>query len=229
MSNVKRIVIIEDNTLLRQCIEAMFAKDLDVEFVGFATNGKDAIELANRTKPDLMLIDLSLSLISGIDAMIEIRKRNPLIKVLVLTVHIDKQYIRDALIAGANGYSVMYDTPSELIYAVKNVLSGKAYLSPNILNLVIAGYLEKTISSDEDLLWRTVTHREREIMKLIAEGFLNQDIANLMNLSLKTVKTHRANIMKKLDLHNVISLTSFAIGKGLVVSNKCSAAQKNYI
>jgi len=114
------------------------------------------------------------------------------------------------------------------MYAVRNVLSGKAYLSPNIINLVIAGYLATNINLNEDLLWKTITHREREIMKLVAEGFLNQDIANLMSLSLKTVKTHRANIMKKLNLHNVISLTSFAVGKGLVVGNKNPGTQKLY-
>ncbi len=228
MSNVKRIVIVEDHTLLRQSVEAMLGMDSDIEVVGFATNGKDAIELANGAKPDLMLMDLSLPVISGIEAIIEIKKRNPLIKVLVLTVHLDEQYVRDALSAGADGYSIKYDTQSELMYAVRNVLSGKAYLSPNIINLVIAGYLATNINPNEDLLWKTITHREREIMKLVAEGFLNLDIANLMNLSLKTVKTHRANIMKKLNLHNVISLTSFAVGKGLVVGNKNPGTQKLY-
>jgi len=228
LSLVKRIVIIEENTLLRQCLESMFSIDSDIEIVGSATNGKDAIELANCTKPDLMLMNLSLPLITGIDAMVDIKKRNPSIKVIILTVHLDKQIVKDALSAGADGYSVMYDSQAELMHGVKCVLNGNSYLSPNIINLVIEGYLNKDNISKEDLLWKTVTHREREIMKLIAEGYLNQDIANMMNLSLNTVKTHRVNIMKKLNLHNVISITSFAIGKGLVVGNKSTATQKNY-
>ena len=220
MSIVKRIVIIEDNTLLRQCLEAMFSKESEIEIVGFATNGKDAIEVANRTQPDLMLMELSLPLISGIDAMVDIKKRNSSIKVLLLTVHLERNFVKDALSAGADGYSVIYDSQSELMHAIKTVLSGKSYLSPYVTSLVIEGYLDKDSGTKEDVLWQSVTHREREIMKLIAEGYLNQDIASLMNISLKTVKSHRANIMKKLNLHNVISLTAFAIGKGLVVSNK---------
>jgi DNA-binding NarL/FixJ family response regulator len=167
-------------------------------------------------KPDLILTDLSMPRMNGMEAIKEIKRESPASKVLVLTVHRAEEYILAAFRAGADGYLLKDSTHSELVMAVKKVLSGKPYISPEISEKVIEGYLEgkKTLKSRTS--WETLTQREREILKLIAEGYRNKQIADDLCISVKTVEKHRANLMEKLDLHNIQALTTFAIGKGLV-------------
>ena len=153
---------------------------------------------------------------NGMDAIREIRKRVPDTKIVVLTIHKTEEYIVTALQAGADGYVLKDATHDELMMAVRNVLSGKRYISPGISEKVIEGYLEGRRSTKPQTVWETVTHREREILKLIAEGHRNKEIAEYLCISVKTVEKHRANLMEKLDLHNVQALTTFAIEKGLI-------------
>jgi DNA-binding NarL/FixJ family response regulator len=162
------------------------------------------------------LMDLSMPRMNGMDAIREIRKRVPDTKIVVLTVHKTEEYIVTALQAGADGYVLKDATHDELMMAVRNVLSGRRYISPGISEKVIEGYLERRRSAGPQTVWETVTHREREILKLIAEGHRNKEIAEYLCISVKTVEKHRANLMEKLDLHNVQALTTFAIEKGLI-------------
>lgn len=213
-----KVLIAEDHTILRAGLRAMLASDPELEVVGEADNGRDAIRAVGQLAPHLVLMDLNMPGTNGMTAITEIRKRYPDTRVLVLTAHKTEEYIREALEAGANGYVLKDATSAELMMGVKSVLSGKSYLSPGISEKVINGFLDGARGGREKSQWDSLTEREREILKLIAEGHTSRDIAGYLCLSIKTVEKHRSNLMKKLDLHNVSSLTSFAIARGLVTT-----------
>lgn len=216
MKRPTRIIIAEDHTILREGLRALLSSQPDFEIVGEAENGRDAIRCVGEGNPDLILIDLSMPKMNGLEAIKEIKKQNSDTKVIVLTVHKTEEYILAALQAGADGYVLKDATHAELEMAITNVLKGKRFLSPGISEKVIGGYLEGKMSVNAKSTWDTLTQREREILKLIAEGNKNKEIADYLCISLKTVEKHRTNLMKKLDLHNVASLTAFAMEKGLI-------------
>jgi len=216
MLNKQRILIVEDHTLLRQGLCAMISADAELEVVGEVDNGRDAIKFAGSLSPELILMDLSMPGTNGTESIVEIKRRYPAIKILVLTVHKAEEYIREALKAGADGYVLKHATLTELLLAIKSVLKGKTYLSPDIAEQVVSGYLFGGKSLNPVSTWDSITLREREVLKLIAEGHPNKYIANYLCVSVKTVEKHRSNLMKKLDMHNAASLTVFAIEKGVV-------------
>jgi DNA-binding NarL/FixJ family response regulator len=216
MSQKYRVVIAEDHTILREGLKSLLSSSPDFEIIGEAGDGREAIRCVEKCKPNLILVDLSMPKMNGIDAIREIKRRFPETKILVLTVHKTEEYILATLKAGADGYVLKDATHAELMIAVKNVLSGKHYISPGISEKVIEGYLEGRKTLKTRTSWETLTQREREILKLIAEGYKNKEIADYLCISPKTVEKHRANLMEKLDLHNVQALTALAIEKGLV-------------
>ena len=209
-------MIAEDYTILREGLRSLLSSHPDFEIVGEAEDGQEAIRNVDRLKPDLALMDLSMPRMNGMDAIKEIKKRSPQTKVLVLTVHKTEEYIHAALQAGADGYILKDSTHAELGLAIKNILEGKRYISPGISESLIEGYLEGRKKAKPLSTWDTLTQREREILKLIAEGYKNKAIAEYLCISVKTVEKHRANLMKKLDLHNIQSLTALALEKGLI-------------
>ena len=216
MNQKVRIVIAEDHTILREGLRSLLSSEPNFEIVGEAEDGREAIKCVEKFRPDLILTDLSMPRMNGMEAIEEIKRQSPKTKVLVLTVHKAEEYILATFRAGANGYLLKDSTHAELVMAVKKVLSGKQYISPEISEKVIEGYLEgkKTLKSQTS--WETLTQREREILKLIAEGYKNKEIAEDLCISVKTVEKHRANLMEKLDLHSIQALAAFAIEKGLV-------------
>lgn len=216
MKMKKRIVIAEDHTILREGLRALLSSDPDLKIIGEAENGRDAIQCVETMEPDLILMDLSMPKMSGMDAIREIKRRSPGVKILVLTVHKTDEYILASLEAGADGYVLKDATKTELMSAIATVLKGKRYLSPEVSGKVIEGYLKGKKSIKVKSVWDVVTSREREILKLVAEGYKNREIADYLCISVKTVDKHRTNLMKKLDLHSVSALTAFAIEKGLV-------------
>ena len=216
MGKPYRIVIAEDHTILREGLRAILSSNSEFEIVGEAGDGREAIRCVESIQPDLVLMDLSMPRTNGLEAIKEIKKQNPKIKVMALTVHKTEEYILEALKGGADGYVLKDATQAELVAAIKKVLMGKRYLSPDISEKVIEGYLEGRKTVKTTSAWDTLTQREREILKLIAEGFRNKEVADYLCISLKTVEKHRANLMKKLDLHNAAALTAFAMEKGLV-------------
>jgi len=218
MNGKKKILIVEDHTLLRAGLSALLARDPDLEVVGEADNGRDAVRSVSAIAPDLVLMDLSMPGSNGIEAIYEIKKRFPSVRVLVLTLHKSDEYIHESLRAGADGYILKDASHDELRVAVRSVLNGKTYLSPDISSKVVNGYLGGGDGSGVTSIWSTVTHRERQVLKLVAEGRSNRVIAEYLCLSVKTVEKHRSNLMKKLDLHNASALTAFAIEKGLVAT-----------
>ena len=216
MPEKKRIVIAEDHTILREGLRMLLSSNPDFEVVGEAQDGLEAIRQVESLKPDLILMDLSMPRMNGVGAIQEIKKLNPTTKILVLTVHKTEEHILTALKTGAEGYILKDATHGELMLAMNNIFSGKSYLSPGISEKVIEVYLEGRKSVKSSTSWDTLTQREREILKMIAEGYRNKDIADYLCISAKTVEKHRANLMKKLDLHSASSLTAFAMEKGLI-------------
>jgi two-component system response regulator NreC len=210
-----RILIAEDHTILRQGLQALLSSNPEFEVVGEAEDGREAIRCVEKLRPDLVLMDLSMPRMNGTEAVEEIKKRHPETKVLVLTVHKSEEYILATLQAGADGYVLKDVTHVELMLAIKSVLAGKAYLSPEISDKVIEGYLEGRRPKSKSS-WDTLTQREREVLKMIAEGHKNKEIAEHLCISSKTVEKHRANLMQKLNLHSAASLTTYAVEKGLV-------------
>ena len=218
MNNKYRLLIVEDHTLLRAGLSALLSQDADIEIVGEAVNGRDAIQAVGVLSPHMVLMDLNMPGMNGIEAILDIKRRYPETRVLVLTIHKTEEYIHESLRAGADGYILKDATQDELRVAIRSVLHGKSYLSPDISAKVINGYLGTSQASAGSLLWDSLTHREREVLKLVAEGHPNKFIAEYYCLSVKTVEKHRSNLMKKLDLHNTAMLTAYAIEKGLLAS-----------
>ena len=215
--NVKqRIVIAEAHTILREGLRALLSAEPDLEVIGEARDGQEAIRAVEKFKPNLVLMDLSMPRMNGMDAIKEIKKNSAETKVLVLTVHKNEEYILATLRAGADGYVLKDSTHSELGLAIRNVLDGNYYISPGISEKIIGGYLEGKRPLKATSPWEKLTQRERGILKLIAEGYKNKEIADYLCISVKTVEKHRANLMQKLNLHNISDLTAFAIEKGMI-------------
>ncbi len=210
------IVLADDHTILREGLRALLTADSSFEIVGEARDGREAVRCIEKLGPDLLLMDLSMPRMSGMDAIREIKKRYPETKIIALTVHKTEEYLLTTLQAGADGYVLKDATHDELIMAIKNVMGGKSYLSPGVSEKVIEGYLEGKEITRSRSSWETLSQREREVLKLIAEGYKNKEIAEDLCISLKTVEKHRANLMKKLDLHNAATFTVYAMEKGLV-------------
>ena len=215
MTNKYTILLADDHSILRAGLRSILDSQPEFEVVAEVDNGKDALQTAIALKPDLLLTDLSMPKTNGTECVRELKKRVPEVKVLVLTMHAGEEHIHAALNAGADGYILKDDSHDELINAIKNVLTGKTHLSPSICNNVVNGYLNSSETAKPMASWEILTHREREVIKLIAEGYRSKDIAEYLTISIKTVEKHRSNLMKKLDLHSISSLTNYAIQNGL--------------
>ena len=213
---ILRIVLAEDHTILREGLRALLSADPSFEIIGEAQNGREAVRCVEKLEPDLLLMDLSMPRMSGMDAIREIKKRYPEIKIIALTVHKTEEYLLTTLKAGADGYVLKDATHDELVMAIHNVMAGKPYLSPGISEKVIEGYLEGKEGSLSVSSWQKLSQREREVLKLIAEGYKNKEIAEVLCISLKTVEKHRANLMAKLRLGSVAELAKLAVEKGLI-------------
>ena len=211
-----RVVIAEDHTIIREGLRSLLNQAKDFEIVGEAADGREALRLVEKLKPDLVLTDLSMPRMDGTDVIGTIKKKFPHTKVIALTVHQAEEYVLATLRAGVDGYVLKEASYDELMMAIRSVLQGKRYLSPEISGKLIEGYLEGRKSFKMDSLWDTLTKREREILKLIAEGFKSKDIADYLFISVHTVETHRSSLMKKLNLHNTAALVALAIEKGIV-------------
>ena len=216
MSEKQRIIIADDHTILREGLKALLSSDPELEVVGEAEDGQEVIRVVEKLNPSLVLMDLSMPKMNGMDAISEIKERFPAIKILVLTVHKTDEYILAALQAGADGYVLKGATNAELKMAIKKVLAGRLFLSPGVSEKLIEVHLENKRSLKFSTPWETLTFRDKEILKLIAEGHKNKEIAHLLGIGVKTVDKHRFNLMRKLDLHNAPALTAMALEKGLI-------------
>lgn len=220
MPGPHRILIVEDHNLVRAGLRALLTQGDEFEVVGEFDNARDAVRSIATLAPDLILLDLSMPGMSGVEAITEIRRRDAQVRILVLTIQRGEDAIHGSLQAGANGYVLKDASYDELRVAMRSVIGGKTYLSPDVSDKIVSGYLGRNGNADLTTPWSTLTHREREVLKLVAEGRPNRSIAQFLNLSIKTVEKHRANLMRKLDLHNASELTAYAIEKGLVETRK---------
>lgn len=219
MVEKKKIVIAEDQKILREGLKSLLSSSDDFEVVGEAEDGLNAVRCVEKFSPELLLLDLSMPKMSGISAIKEIKSQFTETKILVLTVHESEEYILEVFKSGADGYCLKDASHSELLMAIKSVLSGKRYISPGISGKVLEGYLDDRETLKSSSSWDSLTQREREILKLVGEGYKNKEIADYLCISAKTVEKHRSNIMEKLDLHTASALTAYAIKKGLVTKS----------
>lgn len=211
-----RVVLVEDHTILRHGLRSLLTLTGDMKIVGEAGDGQRAIRCILDKEPDLVLLDLNMPKMDGFSVILEVKRQYPGTKILALTMHDDDSYVLDAFKAGADGYCLKSASQEELMGAVRAVLTGKRYISPEISDSVLEGYLEANRTLKDQSDWDSLTRREKEVLKLVAEGYQNKDIAEYLFISVKTVEKHRANMMRKLDRHSASALTAYAIEKGLV-------------
>jgi len=213
MSKIK-ILIADDHRILRQGIRSLLAPQPDFEVVGETADGPETLKETFRLKPDVVLMDIGMPNLNGFEATRQIKKKLPEVKVLVLTMYLDDEYVLQALQSGASGYVLKDVAVEELVTAIRAVNNDQYYLSPSISRTVIDAYLRKTEKGEKEPS-ELLTAREKEIVQLIAEGYTNKEIAAKLYISVKTVDAHRSHIMEKLDIHDVALLVKYAIRKGI--------------
>ena len=209
-----RIVLADDHNIVRQGLRSLIEKELELTVVGEADNGRRTVELVRQLQPDLIIMDVSMPDLNGIEATRQITAEFPDIKVLGLSMHSDKRFVAGILRAGASGYLLKDVAFEEMSAAIFAVARGMTYLSPGVAGPVIQDYLHRLSDSDMSVQ-SPLTAREREVLQLLAEGHPTREIATRLNVSIKTVETHRKQVMEKLDVHSIAQLTKYAIREGL--------------
>ena len=211
-----RILLADDHTILRAGLKMMLNAQPDMEIVGEAQDGRQSIAEAQKLQPDVVLMDITMPDINGIEATKQIKKLLPDTRVLVLTMHEHDEYVFQALRAGASGYMLKEAAATDLITALRVIQSGQFYLSPTAQSVMVGDYLQRVRAGEEKDSYSSLTEREREILKLVAEGYTNNQIAERLVISPKTVDTHRTHIMDKLNLHSRAELVKYAMRRGLL-------------
>ena len=210
------IFLADDHTIVRQGLAKLLEGEPNLRVVGEAENGREAIAKVEKLKPDVVLMDIAMPLLNGIEATRQIRKICPHTKVIILSMHSHDRYISELFSLGASGYLLKSSTGTDIINAIHTALKGSTYLSPSISDKVIEDYLSLKKKSHQDDLYNRLSNREREVFQMIAEGRSTKEIADILCLSPSTVKTHRSNIMEKLEMDNISHLIQFAINLGIV-------------
>lgn len=211
-----KILIADDHALVRQGIASFLNMSDAYEVVGEAADGVEAIEAVKKYKPDVVLMDISMPKLGGLEATLEIKKANPATKILVLTQYEDTVYIRRFFKAGASGYLLKKAVGIELLTALEAVMSGRTYVHPSIATSVVDGYIGYPKGGPVEDMYDSLTDREKQVLKLIAEGYTQKEAADILNISAKTVITHQTNISEKLRIHTRAGLVKFAIQKGII-------------
>ena len=209
-----KILLADDHRIVREGIRSLLEKSDELVVIAEAENGREAVQLARELCPDVILMDIAMPLLNGLEATHQIKRDCPDVKVLALSVHDDEEYIRQMLASGAMGYITKYAATDELVQAVITVHRGEMALSPAITRLVVEDYLRWADIQQENP--DKLTPREREVLQLIAEGHKNKDISDILKISIKTVKAHRNNLMQKLNLHSQGELIRYAIQKKII-------------
>ena len=210
-----RVLIADDHSLVREGISAFLKCTDDIEVVAEASDGLEAIEKALKFRPDIILMDISMPKLGGLEATVEIRKSDPSIKILVLTQYDDKEYISRFLKAGVSGYLLKRAVGSDLVSAIRAVKSGETYLYPAVASKVVNDFLGKESMSGQDG-YDVLTDREKQVLKLVAEGYAHKEVADMLKISPKTVVVHQTNILEKLGLNNRSELIRFALSRGII-------------
>lgn len=214
-----KVLLADDHTIVRKGLLSLLLNQENIEVVGEAQDGRDALDQIERLQPDVVVMDITMPLLNGLEATRQIKRHWPHIQVVILTVHTNEEYIFQILQAGASGYIVKQAAPDELIMAIYAAHAGETFLSPFISQTVVQEYITHARSTAGEDVFNSLTEREREILQLLAEGHATRDIAAMLVISIKTVETHRANLMRKLDIDNLAGLTKYAVRKGVVPLN----------
>jgi len=218
MNNNCSVLIVEDHNLLRAGLRSMLSAQMGYHVAGEARDGREACQLAISLCPDLILMDLSLPGMNGIDAIAAIKRRSPGIRIIALSVHQNDEYVREALRAGVDGYVLKDTSFDDLMTAMRVVLLGKKHLSPELYGNLVESYVSGHEMSTTKSGWDRLTARERSVLKLVAEGRSNRQVGIYMNLSPKTIEKYRASLMRKLGISNLTELVLIAISMGLITS-----------
>ncbi|MEO8167234.1 MAG: response regulator transcription factor [bacterium] len=217
-----RILIADDHSVVRSGIRLVLQSSPEFTVIAEAEDGEEAVELALKHKPDVVVMDISMPILNGIEATAKMKQDDPNIKIIILTVHADEEYVFQILRAGASGYVLKSAGKKEIFAAIRSAISGERFFSPGISNLIIEGFINRTMQpapqpvANVNTGKQQLTKRETEVLEYIAQGYTNRKIADTLFLSVRTVNTHRTNLMQKLDIHDTARLVRYAIETGLV-------------
>jgi two-component system response regulator NreC len=211
-----RIILADDHAVMRRGLRLLLEQQKDFEIVGEASDGREAVKLAETLKPDIAVLDITMPNLNGIEAARQITAKQLGVSIVVLSMHADESFVLRALKAGARGYLLKESPESDFINAIRMVSEGKSFFSPTVSRMLVEDYVRQLQDRDIEDSYELLTLREREILQLIAEGKSNKEIANMLYLSLYTVETHRSNILEKLNLHSVPELILYAVRKGVI-------------
>lgn len=208
-----RLLLVDDHPIVLDGIKSHLCAQPEFEIVGEASNGSDAVQKARTLLPDVVLMDITMPQMNGLEATGVMRKQAPLAKILILTMHNSKEYIAQMIRAGARGYLLKDGSPAELVRAIKSVHAGEVFFAPSVSRVIVDQLVDGGGRVAEPV--QNLTDREREVLSLIAEGLLNKQIADKLGIGVRTIETHRERIMRKLDIHTVAGLTKYAIAQGM--------------
>ena len=211
-----RILLVDDHTVMRSGLKLLLEREADFLVVGEAADGRAAIQLAEAVSPDVVVMDVAMPVLNGIDAAARITSSKPKTAVIVLSMHSDESYVLRALKSGVKGYLLKDSADSDLITAVRHVMTGKPFFSPAISNMLVQDYIREIRQRGVEDSYELLTSRERELLQLMAEGRTAKEIAADLNLSAHTIDTHRANIMRKLNVNSISELILYAMRKGII-------------
>jgi len=214
--NPVRIVLADDHTVMRNGLRLLLERQPHLQVVGEAADGRQAVSLSESVNPDVVIMDIGMPNLNGIEATRQIVHRNPHTAIGILSMHCDESYVIRALKAGARAYLLKDSAESDLLAAVRALTEGKSFFSPAISKILVEDYMRQLESRGAEDTYELLTNREREILQLLAEGRTNKETANMLNLSLYTVETHRTHILQKLNLHSVPELILYAVRKGII-------------
>ncbi len=215
-AGVVRILLADDHTVMRAGLRLLLERHENFEVVGEAADGREAVELATEQKPDVVVMDVAMPHLNGVEAARQILSRNPEIAIVMLSMHSDESYVLRSLKAGARAYLLKDSAEADLIAAIQAIIEGRSFFSPGVRALLKEDYIYRLQKFGADDTYELLTPREREVLQLVAEGRSNKEVASLLGLSLYTVETHRTHILQKLNLHSVPELILYAVRKGII-------------
>lgn len=210
------VLLAEDHTIVRKGLRSLLEDTMDIRVVGEADDGREAVEKVGQLHPDVVVMDIAMPTLNGLEATRRIRRQFPDVKVVILTMHRNEEYLSQVLRAGAAGYVVKQAAPEDLVSAIRAICQGESFLSPSIPQEMIEECIRQAEVTNVADRYDRLTTREREVLQMVAEGRSNREMAALLNISIKTIETHRANLMDKLDIHSTAELTQYAIQKKVI-------------
>jgi DNA-binding NarL/FixJ family response regulator len=211
-----RILLADDHTLMRNGLRLLLERQSDLEVIGEASDGREAVDFAEAHRPDVIIMDIAMPQLNGVEATRQIVNRNPSTAVAILSMHSDESYVIRSLKAGARAYLLKDSAEADLIAAIGAITAGKSFFSPVVRRLLKEDYMHQLAEMGAEDSYELLTNREREVLQMVAEGKSNKEVAVILNLSLYTVETHRTHILQKLNLHSVPELILYAVRKGII-------------